>query len=60
MHPIWLIPILFVALGAALIISEWRKPSPVLATNDTSIGAGPLTLGIALLVTAAAIALLVL
>jgi len=54
--PFALIITLLVSLGIALGVSEARKP-PLMATSDTSLGSGVLTLGIALAVTAVALVL---
>ena len=48
---------LFAALAIGLAISELRRP-PLYATRDTSLGAGAVTLGIAIFVAGVCVALL--
>lgn len=56
MHIFILIVALFIALGAALTVSEARKP-PLMATGDNSLNAGVLTLGIAICLAVVTVAL---
>ena len=57
MNPIWIIGGLFAALAIGLVVSEARNPT-LGATRDTSLGAGAVTLGIAIFVAAVCVALL--